>query len=343
MSLTADAPLGNDLGAADAAASSRGTWHGGSPSGSTSFLKSLSHVRSLPAVSMHARVVDPPPPEVPAPGTYHLPNAEQLSKHRTGPRFGFGRRSPLPGASRAAAIPGPGAHDPRDVLKAPRGGLGHSFGSAPARGCPSPVRQYAPGPGAYHPAEAAGGAAGRGAPGFKIQGRPREEKPRSRSLPGPGAYNTPAASNFRHEGTTKYSASTMVGFGTSRREDLHAKHVTAGPGPGAYDPESGGDSAAKGFSMAARRLTHDQDGCLMPGPGEYGAGGTSFGYRSSFALRPARSPKAASGQLERTLPAGGRAGSNRASPPERLRGTPPGQGQGTPSGAEGRTLRLEAQ
>merc|ERR1712232_313405 len=93
----------------------------------------------------------------------------------------------------------------------------------------------------------------------------------------------------------------MVGFGTSRREDLHAKHGNAGPGPGAYDPEEvGKTTAAKGFSMAARRLTHDPDGCLMPGPGEYGGGATSFGYRSSFALRPTLSPKAASGQLTGT-------------------------------------------
>merc|ERR1712048_992379 len=93
-------------------------------------------------------------------------------------------------------------------------------------------KNVAPGPGAY---ETKGSLEG---PMFSVQGRIRKVKLRARSLPGPGTYDPSASSNFNHESTSKYATSTKVGFGTSTREDMIAKHQKPAPGPGAYELQS---------------------------------------------------------------------------------------------------------
>mmetsp|Transcript_32300 Transcript_32300/g.68786 ORF Transcript_32300/g.68786 Transcript_32300/m.68786 type:complete len:340 (+) Transcript_32300:161-1180(+) len=231
------------------------------------FLRSLSHIKSLPAISMKQRLPNSfiPPNSSPSPSSYDLPPTEQSSKHRSALQFSFTAGSRGGFSSASEDKPGPGHYGiPRNPSMPVS--LKPSFGSAPRGRCVAPIRASGPGPGAYMPkSDFCSG------PAFSAQGKRVRRPLKNRNMPGPGAYDPSMALTWQ--------ASPQVGIGTSCREDYMAKHEAIAPGPGHYGMQNSqgvGTSSAK-FSVTSRRRSHDLDSAILPGPGMY-THGTSFGY-----------------------------------------------------------------
>lgn len=232
------------------------------------FLRSLSTVKSLPAITFKERLPASfiPTNSNPAPGSYEMPSTEQSSKHCSPLQFSFsaGSRGGF-GQNAEKDKPGPGHYGiPRDPTQPVS--LKASFGTAPRGRCVAPIRASGPGPGAYMPkSDFCSG------PAFSAAGKRVRHPLKTRNQPGPGAYNPSMALTWQ--------ASRQAGIGTAMREDYIAKSEKVAPGPGHYGMQNSqgiGTNSAK-FSVTSRRQSHSLDSSILPGPGMYSTG-TSFGY-----------------------------------------------------------------
>lgn len=157
--------------------------------------------------------------------------------------------------------PGPGAYNPVDPMHAhgARVGFGRSV-----RGGETGTAQETPPPGTYNVKSSIG--SGRG---YTQRGKPKPMSELGAESPGPGAYN-PSMKPWMH--------GSRISFGNAGRNMVDKKSLT--PGPGAYkvrqEPGQGG-----AYSLVSRPLGWDApQGSVarLPGPGQYNAHITSFGY-----------------------------------------------------------------
>lgn len=209
--------------------------------------------------------------QYPGAGTYNLPPDERRSKYHSGPKYGFGHESRFGLGDRPdKQTLGPGVYNPpMPAYKNLKVGFPKN-----SRGRPNPVPQTIPGPGAYNLPSDFGQKQN-----FKIRGKIPMEYMIDKAKPGPGAYDPNPDHSYK---------TVKVGFLTSTREDLIAKHQTCAPGPGYYELHQymtvGCDAGNKFSITSRRRAPRDLTTYVTPAPGEYNSVGTSFPSQMSERL-----------------------------------------------------------
>jgi hypothetical protein len=134
------------------------------------------------------------------------------------------------------------------------------------------IANTTPGPGSYDSSKHK-----QASPGWKL-GSATRGGDRKNDIPGPGTYNSPGKIS---------TASPLHTFGTKS----HQRLMSAGPGPGAYDPLSatGQSHIPPSYSFGAKTAMPN-DKTKVPGPGTYDQGSkvmsqTSPGWRVGTAKR----------------------------------------------------------
>lgn len=264
----AASPLAARPLAAGTWSASAGSLHACAGTGRTTFLSRLSTHPSMPKFTFGARVLPGKPENNPGVGSYeaHLIGGERHSKFKQQPCYAFGGGSDRFGAIHDKGIAEPGQYGVPDNPGKYKASSRSGFGGAP-RGPVVKCMHVTAGPGMYTLKSTLGASC----PAYTVQGKRYRRHVQSLLRPGPGSYDPSDVVD------SKFATSAKVGFGTSLREDLHAKHVRATPGPGAYEHKGAQLEDCGRVSLVPRRRSHNLESYLTPGPGMYDSNATLFG------------------------------------------------------------------
>ena len=182
--------------------------------------------------------------KTPGPGQYN-PDLRASKGGNQGSKVGTGQRSNFVG--KGPITPGPGHHNALEWDVHSRKDIGSRFGCEEDRSKALISNSKTPGPGAYSIGSHSN------APAYSMSGA-KYDKDLS-GAPGPGKYMP----NFSNKGDERAS---LIGRGPRSQISVGKK----GPGPGAYNPNSGLGSATYSIGTSLRT---DAKQNKVPGPGQY--------------------------------------------------------------------------